>query len=370
MTIKQNRVDEKVFLVARETIRAITACEVDGVRHYLGEHRDFRRHEELQRFIPEWGRFSFSWVRLRDGEVLDNHQHPTRSMILVCRGSVYVTGEAEQLLGEGDAVCVPPGRLHGFRTEPGQLFHGLSIQFEGKGLYEDEFAPRVRFDEAACANSVQDLQALNLQLLEQHGRNGLFQLFASGALQHDAHRRRRFLEALYVWSGYFQKMIYARQAMCTNPALLPVYAGHLSEEFGHDDLLKSEYGLDGTAYDAMLEAASQWFVMRMLSADEAQKIVIVHMVVESSGQLFGERTKDIIARPQARDTSYFELHAQADEDHSEIGVPYLQGLASGEFARLMETCRHAWDQMNLVHERIAAFAMAGSTSGNGTTNPV
>jgi hypothetical protein len=99
--------------------------------------------------------------------MLDNHKHPTESMIIICQGTVYLTGEINQHLSESDIVCVPSGKMHGFRTD-------------------------------------------NEQLLERHPRNALFQLFACGSLQTDMAQRQRFLEAQYVWASYFQKMIYAR----------------------------------------------------------------------------------------------------------------------------------------------------------------
>jgi len=354
-----------VSVVGRHEIRAISSCQFDEQLHLLGEHRDFRRHGGLKGFLPNEGRHSFSWVRLRDGEVLDVHTHPTKSMIIVCQGSVLLTGDAEQLLSEGDTVCVPAGRPHGFCTHPGQVFHGLSIQFEGEGLYEDEGVPRVEFVETDSC-SFRELKAFNERQLQIHGRNRLFQLFASDVLNSDGARRRQFLEALYVWSCYFQKMIYARGALCTNKALQPIYAEHLREEFGHDEMLRAEHQLEGTAYDAILEAASQWFIAKMLTCDEAEKIVVVHMVVESSGHLFGEHSKEIFKRaPDTVEDSYFEVHSEADEDHSAIGLDYLQRLSPCEFPKLMETCRQAWDQMNLVHERIAAMAMMESSAITG-----
>lgn len=362
-------VTDAVHIVKRDDVRAIHSVEVDGVLHLLGEHRDFRRNSSLSHFIPEQGRYSFSWVRLREGEVLDNHEHPTKSMIIVTQGAVYLTGEVEQLLSEGDTVCVPPGKQHGFRTEIGQVFDGLSIQFEGEGLYENESAPRVEFGAQNTATFHQ-LKEFNEHQLRLHEKNSLFQLFASGTLTHDAARRKRFLEALYVWSCCFQKMIYARQSLCTDKALLPIYTKHLHEEFGHNELLRTDYQLEGTAYDPILEAASQWFIGKMLSADEAEKVVVIHMVVESSGHIFGEKTKEIFTHKKQIQASYFAIHSQADEDHSAMGFDYLQRRSPCEFPKLLETCRQAWDQMNLVHERIAMMAMTEPLPSSREASPL
>ncbi|MCL1124377.1 cupin domain-containing protein [Shewanella surugensis] len=348
-----------VGVISREKIRAIASVEVDGKSHHLGEHRDFRRNELLNSFMPESGRYSFSWVRLRDGEILDNHDHPTSSMILVCQGSVYATGNVERLLIEGDIVCVPPGKKHGFRTEQGQDFHGLSIQFEGEGLYENELEARVNF--LAHQNEAYEaLERLNQRLMAQHKKNIMFQLVASGELEHNDEKRKNFLEAVYVWSKYFQRILYTRQAYCQDRELMSLYEEHLREELGHDEMLRSQYDLQGNVYDPILEASSQWFINKMINGDEAEKIVVVHLVAESSGFLFGQATQAIFKKPVQED-SYFEVHAEFDEGHRDIGKPYLQRLSPAHFPKLMETCRQAWDQMTLINERFAAISIESST---------
>lgn len=343
-----------VTTVARSDIRAISSVRVGGEVHQLGQQRDFRRNGALAGFLPETARPSFAWVRLRDGETLNVHRHPTKSMILVCRGSVLLLGPRERELSEGDVVCVPPGGDHGFRTRPGEEFHGLSVQFEGAGLYEDEHAPRASFGEAEA--SLTELERLNESLLERHTRNPLFALFDSGRLRHEPALRSRFVAALHVWSTYFQRMLHARQAVCADAVLRAEYGRHLREEFGHDLLLLERHDAGTGAYDTVLEAAGNWFVAQMHQLDEAQKIVLVHMVVESSGHVFGLAASRCLGRSGAAD-DYFELHAEADDDHRHIGRAHLGALPPSAFPRLMETCRQAWDQMDLVHERIAAWTL-------------
>ena len=350
----------QVSAVARADIRAITSVEVAGETHWLGEQRDFRRNPQLAAFLPERGRFSPAWVRLRDGERLDVHQHPTESMIIVCRGSVRLLGDCERQLTEGDTVCVPAGARHGFATAPGEEFHGLSVQFEGAGLYEDETAPRVRFldERGTGGDGCGELLLRGEQRLRRYAeRHPLFVPFDDGRVARDPRLRERFVAALYVWSVYFQRMLYARQAVCTDPGLRELYAGHLREEFGHDVLLRERHGLTGEVYDPVLEAVGNWFVMQMHGADEAAKIVIVHLVVESSCKVFGDRTKAAFADRDREQTSYFELHAEVDEDHSELGLDRLRSLAPQQYPQLLRVCDRAWDQLELAHERIAAHLL-------------
>jgi quercetin dioxygenase-like cupin family protein len=326
-----------VLTIAREQIRAINTVEIDGEIHNLGEHRDFRRHGKLAEFLPELGRSSFAWVRLRDGETLDVHQHPTKSMILICSGSVQLTGDNPKQLYEGDTICVPPFSKHGFTTRRGETFHGLSIQFEGNGLYEKDDQARVAFN-------------------GRHTKNKLFSLFESGLLQREPALRQRFVEALYVWSSYFQRMIHARQAVCADPALREQYGKHFEEEFGHDRLLRERYNITQKVYDPTLEAASNWFVAQMHQLDEAQKIVVVHLVVESSGHVFGLATAEIFGKT-AKPGDYFDVHAEADDDHRNIGRDHLEHVSPAALPQLLEVCQHAWDQMDLVHDRIALWTL-------------
>lgn len=342
-----------VTTVARDDIRAITSVRVDGHVHQLGQQRDFRRNDALAAFLPEAGRPSFAWVRLRDGESLAVHRHPTKSMVLVCSGSVLLLGPHERELSEGDVVCVPPDSDHGFRTRPGEEFHGLSVQFEGAGLYEDGHAPRATFGDAEEA--LAELDRLNESLLRRHRGNTLFTLFDSGRLSEDPALRTRFLAALYVWATYFQRMLHARQATCAEEILRAEYGEHLREEFGHDLLLLEQYDAGTDVYDPVLEAAGSWFVAQMYQMDEAQRIVLVHMVIESSGHVFGLATSEIFREEEAG--GYFALHAQADDDHRNVGRARLATLPPSAFPRLAETCRRAWDQMDLIHERIAAWTL-------------
>lgn len=135
-----------ITIVPRQEIRAVTEVVEDGQLEFLGEQRDFRRHPALAEFLADTVRLGAAWVRLGPGQTLKPHRHPTRSMVIVCRGSGVLLDDGETQLNEGDVVCVPEGYLHGFRgTEPSGV-EGLSLQFEGLGLYEDVENARVSFE--------------------------------------------------------------------------------------------------------------------------------------------------------------------------------------------------------------------------------
>jgi quercetin dioxygenase-like cupin family protein len=136
-----------ITIVPRKDVQAVTEVVEDGERHFLGEQRDFRRHPALAEFLADTVRLGVAWVRLGPGQTLEPHRHPTRSMIVVCRGQGLLLDGDEQLpLNEGDIVLVPEGYPHGFRGLEPSGVEGLSLQFEGLGLYEDVENARVNFE--------------------------------------------------------------------------------------------------------------------------------------------------------------------------------------------------------------------------------
>lgn len=134
-----------IAIVRRSEIPAISEIMEHGELHNLGELRDFRRHPLLDEFIPQQGRLSLAWVRLRAGEILAPHRHPTASLLLCMGGRGIVLDLPDRVIEPGDAVLVPPGSTHGFKGLDPFGIEGLSIQFEERGLYEDTSKPRVEF---------------------------------------------------------------------------------------------------------------------------------------------------------------------------------------------------------------------------------
>ena len=132
----------EVEVISRNDIPAIHSVTQDGVVHHLGELRDFRWHDTLKQFLPSANMISFSWVQLKPGESLAPHEHPMKSMIILVKGSLRLTGQKNQLLNEGDVVITPPNCSHGF--EAAEECQGLSIQFE-EGIYTDPENARVTF---------------------------------------------------------------------------------------------------------------------------------------------------------------------------------------------------------------------------------
>jgi quercetin dioxygenase-like cupin family protein len=321
--------------------------------------QDFHKHAQLAAFLPEYARLSLSWVRLLPGEILEPHRHPTQSMIIVCEGTGIVTGDCQGSLSAGDIVAVPSGALHGFIGSAPTGFWGLSLQFEGTGLYEDLEAPRVSFQRpAALASSPVDrlLQA-NKRYTDAYWSNPLIRLVQFLPL-HDTPTKAALLDALQVWSDTFQRLVHVRVQCETDPVFQALAQAHLEEERGHNLLLAESRGKAGkTVYDPTLTALGEWFVDQMAILSGPERAVLVHLVLEASGEIFPQA-----ARHAFPTSAYFALHAEEDGGHVAQGYEVLRGLTGLDVQALEHVLDQGWQAMNALCTRIAELAIQGGRS--------
>jgi quercetin dioxygenase-like cupin family protein len=346
-----------MFVVRRESIPSIHEVEVDGTTHFLGCLKDLRKSPEIARHLPEQARLSISWVRLRPGELLEAHRHPTTSMIVVTEGRGRVTGDTSGEIRAGDTVIVPPGALHGFAGEGEEGFWALSMQFEGQALYEDLSNPRVRFEKDRQSGIERSLGRLideNERFLKRYRAGRLCELVRSDLARRDD-VRARLIDHLQPWSNAFQRVLFARAAFGTGREFQLVAERHVAEEVGHNHLLgQMRGGTDESVWDPVVSAASSWFVEQMLSLGELEQTVLVHFVLEGSGEIFHKE-----AMPLFPDSKHFALHGSVDEDHFKMGIELLKKQADLDVDRLSKVLRKGWAMMELLSDRIAEVAAGG-----------
>ena len=352
-----------VTIVRRRDIPEVHHAVVDGRQHDLGILKDFRWHPGLADFIPGDAKLSLSWVHLDPGQVLDPHVHPVGSMILVCQGEVETLGELEQYMSAGDALLVPPGHRHGFRGAGADGFWGLSVQFEPSALYNDAAHPQVRFDAgvramadatSASPDWLVELLDRNEGYLERFASNPLFAMARLGRLD-DEETRSQFLDHFQVWSDAFQRMLFARVTYSDDAMFRGVATEHLEEEFGHNTAL-SRGRVPGTARavcDAILDATCEWFVAKMLSLDNNERTVLVHLVVEASAAVFYAHMGPAMAGVSAT-KSHFDMHAgEIDHEHVDLGIDVLRKSNVRDAETLFDIQRRGWDMLNTMFSRIA-----------------
>lgn len=350
--------EKSVRRVSREDLPSVHSVVVDDVEHNLGVLKELTKSPEIARFMPSDCRVSIAWVRLDPGEVLEVHTHPVDSMILVCQGNGRSIGDLEGTMGEGDAVLVPAGRPHGFVGASPEGFWGLSLQFESRGLYEDLDDPWASFDPAEVrwlSDPEHPLDAL-LQENEWHeerfAKHRLFTLAGRGVFA-DPTARSHFLDCLKVWSTYFQRVLQARACLTSDPHFFKLAQRHLADELGHDQSL----GARRDIWDPLLDALGSWFVFRVMSSTDVERVVLVHLVLEKAALMFYERMAPLFNSDSSQAADHFVQHAQDDGDHVQIGIDLLRLTPLTDLARLQRVQKTGWDMMRALLTRITQLVL-------------
>lgn len=345
----------EVTVVRRNDIPSIHSVTINDITHNLGILKDFKRNQNIAEFIPELATLSLSWVRLQKDEILDPHQHPIKSMVIVTEGEVQLIGDKNAILRAGDLVVIPKGLKHGFIGSGENGFWGLSLQFEERGLYEKIDNPLVEFT-GDPKNNLDTLIETNKSYLEEFDRNPLFELMRSGQL-YDKQLRTKFFDCFQVFSNYFQKMMMNRVCFTEEGSYLSLFELHLEEEFGHNTKLSEDRNKRKPTWDPMLEATSGWFSNKMLSYDNIEKIILVHLVVEASACIFYKNAASIMDVDKFK-SKHFEMHfSDIDTFHVTMGVDLLKKEGVLDFSKLLVVQAQGWEMLNSVFTRIAQLVL-------------
>lgn len=352
-----DRTEEPITVVRRRELPAIRSIVVGGIEHALGIHMDFRKHELLARFLPETSRVALAWVHLGAGEQLAPHQHPIETMIVMCHGTGRIVGDLEAELAEGDVIVIPRGRSHGFVGTGDSGYWALSMQFEARGLYERTDAALVEFE--AAASGYEELVRRNEQLMQEYKANDLFTLVCSGEVE-DPTVRAKLLDTIQIWSRHFQRVVMSRVIFGSDPRFGAVAREHFASEYGHDvNLEESRGGALRPVWDPVLEACSAWFPAKMLQLDDAEKTVLVHLVLEGSATVFHKVAHPVM--DAFNETEHFAVHNTEDGDHLAMGFDLLRDLDSATYERLARVQREGWDMLNALCARMATLARAAKS---------
>lgn len=172
----------------------------------------------------------------------------------------------------------------------------------------------------------------------------------------EAQNRKQLLDCIQVFSNYFQKTVMLRSVLNDNHLFGDIIHQHLVEEFGHDVSLMNDRKDRPPKWDPILDACSCWFSWKMLTLDNSEKTVLVHLVLEASAHLFFIEAHKIMAK--YTETDYFKIHAEVDEDHENMGINLLEGLREIDYKSLVEIQQQGWDVLNSVCDRIAELSVS------------
>jgi quercetin dioxygenase-like cupin family protein len=352
-------------IVNRADIPSLTSVTMDDVREYIGDVRDFRRNTVLSNFMPTDGRTSLSWVRLDVNEEHKAHRHPTPSMVIVFEGSGELFGDINQTIVAGDVVMVPAQALHGFTGRGDRGFSGLSVQFEGTGLFETAEDPKLTFDNSLTQRRLDPLEAVQRIRVEEYAHNHLIELVSANRIRRDKKLQDGLLDVLQVWSNHFQQLIRIRAASARESCFSVLADTHLKEEFDHNHTLSEMRGSrPAEIWDPILESAYAWFVERMAKASDVEATIIMHMVIEEAGDIFHK-----IAVQVYPSSEHFVNHAAHDQSHASMGVKLLENHSKEPIEHLILVLNQGWAIMNLLCNRMAELAISTARSHRASVSP-
>ncbi|QIS14020.1 hypothetical protein [Nocardia arthritidis] len=166
--------------------------------------------------------------------------------------------------------------------------------------------------------------------------------------------RERVLDGLQIWSDVFQDLLHLRVARTRDPRHKTVALEHLDEELGHNANLRKQRGADEKPIsDEQLTSAMAWFDFQMLHGSDVTKSMLMHIVLETAGEIFHQN-----AAPAFADMPHFREHGEHDADHVEMGIELLTDASPLELEDLRATMTEGWRRITIIFDRIAAIAAA------------
>jgi hypothetical protein len=181
-----------------------------------------------------------------------------------------------------------------------------------------------------------------------------FKMIESGVLNRDEKKRAVFFNLVQIFSDYFQTMIQSRQASCRDERFSPIFLKHFFEELGHDDLLRQRKKITN-AWDPIIVAVCTWFVHQMQVLDNIEKAVVMHLVLEKTGDYYHSLGNKMLS--QHTESNYFEVHAEHDEDHASMITDLLPGYPAFIYQRLSVLLKESWEMMYTMVDRVHDIVM-------------
>ena len=301
------------------------------------EVRPFDAHALLSEVVPR-SDVEMAWTQVRPGQDVAPRSHPMRSMLVILEGNAELVGGVQRAVGQGDVVTVPAGQQYGFSAVGPLGLHVLHVSFANQVVAKSSLESR----------DLTQLLARNAARMNGALENPFYELLRTGEL-HRPHRRGVMREALRVFSDAFQTILFTRQATCRDPRFMSAFHAHLTEELGHNELLKVKTMSRATT-DPVLRASSVWFCHQMLLLDNSGK-AIINLVLETAGYHFHTLASNVLAADESAD--YFKIHAEDDEAHMEMGLDSLGDLHPENYRRLHDILERAWDMFEVMTGRIA-----------------
>lgn len=192
----------------------------------------------------------------------------------------------------------------------------------------------------------------NEQFKHTYANSAIMRLINGNLIQHES-CRNHLLGLIQTLSNYFQKIVLLRSVFADAHPFKALATEHLKEEFCHNEELMAERNFQPPVWDPVLEAICSWFTWKMFNSTDEDKIVLIHLVLETSASIFFQSAFTIMQKYSA--IEYFKVHSEADEKHEYMGKELLENLSEKQYQKLMETQFQGWEMMLAACDRIAAL---------------
>lgn len=183
-----------------------------------------------------------------------------------------------------------------------------------------------------------------------------FKMIESGLFNHDEKKKAIFFNYMQIFADYFQTMIQIRQATCRDEKFYGTFLRHFMDELGHDDLLRQRSQIT-PAWDPILVAVATWFVHQMQVLDNIEKAVIMHLVLEKTGDYYHSLGSKTLSHHMQ--SNYYETHAALDDDHTAMILDLLPGYPEFTYQRLSQLLHESWMMMYTMVDRVHEVVMSG-----------
>ncbi len=200
--------------------------------------------------------------------------------------------------------------------------------------------------------SLELLLQKNQKFADHYKTSPIMHLIKSNDMK-EKKKRERLLDCIQTFSDYFQKTVILRNALCDNRKFLAVTQLHLQEEFCHNLKLLADRSYNPPTWNPILDATASWFTWKMFTLDNEEKIVLMHLVLETSANIFFKEAHKVMHA--YGETDYFKIHAEVDSEHEKMGAELLKNLSTDKYERLLEVQYQGWEMLNAVCDQIAAL---------------
>lgn len=208
-------------------------------------------------------------------------------------------------------------------------------------------------------NDLESIIANNISWTKEYTQSAMLDLLKNPVIKSEK-GLTLLMDCIQTFSNYFQKTVMLRATLTTDLKFSFSAQQHLDEEYGHHLLIASLRKNQPPHWDPILEATSAWFSWKMLTSDNIEKTLLVHMVLESSAVVFFKAAYEILKEHDC--AQYFSIHMENDPAHELMGTDLLKNLREDEYKNLLIIQNQGWEMMIAAGNRIADIVTNGVTT--------